>query len=398
MKNAYTLYELNNLVRDSLEAEMPDEYWVQAEISDFSERGGHCYLELVEKDERSNTPIAKARATIWKNVWMMMKPAFRRIAGQPLSRGMKVLICVTPTFHAAYGFSWNIHEIDPTYTIGDLERRKQEIVARLKEEGVFDLNKQLQLPIFCQNIAVISSSTAAGYGDFCNQLLNNPYNYKFKITLFESTMQGENVESSIINALNRIYSSSINDINSSFNYDCVVIIRGGGASSDLSGFDTYNLAANIAQFPLPVITGIGHDRDETILDMVSHTRVKTPTAAAEFLIAQLAEVDSFLEYATKVINNAGIQTMKLAEQKLSLLENRVGEVLRFYFERQRHLLEIKEQKLESLDPKLLLKRGYSITLVNGKVLKNVAQVKTGDKLTTMLSNGKVSSKVEDTNI
>lgn len=384
----YSLYELNTLVKESIEAEMPDEYWVQAELSECYERGGHCYLELVQKDDATNTPIAKARATIWKNVWMMMKPAFRRITGQPLSKNMKVLICVSPSFHAAFGFAWNVLEIDPTYTIGDMERRRQGIVTRLKKEGIFELNKQLLLPVFCQNIAVISSSMAAGYGDFCNQLLNNPYNYKFRVTLFDATMQGENVEQSIISALDRIY-----ELQLTMHFDCVVIIRGGGASSDLAGFDTYNLAANVAQFPIPVITGIGHDRDETILDLVSHKMVKTPTAAAELLISQLAEVDSFLEYASKTVSNFGMQALRMAEQKLSLVENKIAEVLRFYFQRQRHSLEMKEQKLISLDPKLLLRRGYSITVANGKVVKDIQNVNVGDELTTMLSNGSVKSVV-----
>ena len=286
-----TLYELNSLVREVIECEMPNEYWVEAELSECKESKGHCYMELIEKDEKNATPIAKASARCWASKWMLIRPYFERTTGQQLHAGMKVLLKVYAQFHEAYGFSWIVTDIDPTYTLGDMARKRQEIIRQLKEEGVFDLQKELRLPLFCQRIAVISSETAAGYGDFCNQLFDNPYGFKFETQLFPAIMQGEGVEQSIIAALGKIfseYSEYSDDSDSPF--DCVVIIRGGGATSDMSGFDTLALAENVANFPLPIITGIGHERDESILDMVSHTRVKTPTAAATFLIDHLKTV------------------------------------------------------------------------------------------------------------
>ena len=305
-----TLFELNRLVRETIECELPHEYWVEAELSECRESRGHCYMELIEKDEQTATPIAKARANCWAQKWVMIRPYFERATGQRLVAGMKVLLKVHPQFHEAYGFSWIVTDIDPTYTLGDMARKRQEIIRQLKEEGVFDLQKELTLPLFCQHIAVISSETAAGYGDFCNQLADNPYGFQFQTQLFPAIMQGEGVEGSIINALERIYDQP---------FDCVVIIRGGGATSDMSGFDTLALAEHVANFPLPIITGIGHDRDESILDMVSHTRVKTPTAAAALLIDHLKEV-------LDTVNNAQNSITRLVQQKLSTLSAQLSSV------------------------------------------------------------------------
>ena len=219
-------------------------------------------MELIEKDEKSATPIAKASAKCWANKWSVIRPYFERTTGQVLHAGMKVLLKVYAQFHEAYGFSWIVTDIDPTYTLGDMARKRQEIIRKLKEEGVFDLQKGLELPVFCQRIAVISSETAAGYGDFCNQLADNPYGFQFETSLFPAIMQGEGVEQSIIAALEKIYSLTTT-------FDCVVIIRGGGATSDMSGFDTLALAENVANFPIPIITGIGHDRDEKICEFIN---------------------------------------------------------------------------------------------------------------------------------
>ena len=256
MPKSLSLYELNSLVSSIIAIDLPDEYWVEAEISETREVRGHCYMELVEKDELSNTPIARASAKCWASRWSMLRPMFERVTGQRLHAGMKVMLRVKAQFHAAYGFSWIVSDINPEYTMGDLMRRRQEIIRQLKAEGVFDLQKSLHLSPFAQSIAVVSSDGAAGYGDFCHQLIDNQYGYAFYMELFTATMQGEQVEQSIIDALNRIYDRQEE-------FDAVVIIRGGGATSDLSGFDTLALAENVANFPLPVITGIGHDRDES---------------------------------------------------------------------------------------------------------------------------------------
>jgi exodeoxyribonuclease VII large subunit len=437
-KKIVTLYELNRLVSKVIESEMPSEYWVEAELSECRESRGHCYMELIQKDERTATPIAKASAKCWANKWMLIRPGFERTTGQRLHAGMKVLLKVFAQFHEAYGFSWIVTDIDPTYTLGDMARKRQEIIRQLKEEGVFDLQKELQLPLFCQRIAVISSETAAGYGDFCNQLTDNPYGFQFQTRLFPAIMQGEGVEQSIINALGRIFSEYSDDSeDSDIPFDCVVIIRGGGATSDMSGFDTLALAENVANFPLPIITGIGHDRDESILDMVSHIRVKTPTAAAALLIDHLKTV-------LDVINGAQEQIIRLAQQKLTSHKSRLttfAEILPRLFTNvktrqearldslnsrmtaairqsiitqqslinalevkmpiildrrlmaEQHRLQLIEEKTKSLDPAVLLKRGYSITLHNGKAVRSPQQVQSGDEIETRLANGTLRSTV-----
>ena len=403
----HTLFELNRLVRETIECEMPNEYWVEAELSECRELRGHCYMELIEKDEQTATPIAKASAKCWASKWILVRPYFERTTGQRLVAGMKVLLKVYPQFHEAFGFSWIVTDIDPTYTLGDMARKRQEIIRQLKEEGVFDLQKELTLPLFCQHIAVISSETAAGYGDFCNQLADNPYGFQFQTQLFPAIMQGESIEQSIINALERIYDQP---------FDCVVIIRGGGATSDMSGFDTLALAEHVANFPLPIITGIGHDRDESILDMVSHTRVKTPTAAAALLIDHLKEV-------LDTVNNAQNSITRLVQQKLSTLSTQLSSVseaiprlfsivktrqeakidalqqrLPMLIERrflaENHRLQLMEEKLKALDPQLLLKRGYSITLHNGRAVKDATTLKAGDEIETRLAQGLIHSIVK----
>ena len=437
-----TLYELNSLVKDVIEYEMPDEYWVEAELSECRENRGHCYMELIQKDEQTATPIAKASARCWASKWMLIRPYFERTTGQQLHAGMKVLLKVYAQFHEAYGFSWIVTDIDPTYTLGDMARKRQEIIRQLKEEGVFDLQKELRLPLFCQHIAVISSETAAGYGDFCNQLADNPYGFKFETQLFPAIMQGEGVEQSIIAALGKIFSeyseySEYSDYSDS-PFDAVVIIRGGGATSDMSGFDTLALAENVANFPLPIITGIGHDRDESILDMVSHTRVKTPTAAAAFLIDHLKTVlDS--------LNDAQEQIVRLAQQKLSYyksqfttiaellprlfanvkvrqearldalnnqlvsavrehilthqskistLEGRMPILLDRRLMTERHRLQLIEEKAKSLDPALLLSRGYSMTMKDGKIVRDPQVLHQGDEIETRLEKGTIKSIVK----
>ena len=403
----YSLLELNRMVRESIECEMPEEYWVEAELSECRETRGHCYMELIQKDELSATPVAKAQAKCWANKWLTIRPYFERITGQQLHAGMKVLLQVYPQFHEAYGFSWIVNDIDPTYTIGDMARKRQEIIKKLKDEGVFDLQKELQLPMFCQRIAVISSQTAAGYGDFCNQLADNPYGFKFETQLFPATMQGEGVEQSIISALERIYDTD---------YDCVVIIRGGGATSDMSGFDTLALAENVANFPIPIITGIGHERDESILDMVSHTRVKTPTAAAAFLIEHLKEVfdiidssqDRITRYAQQKLTTLNSQLAIVSEsipRLFSLVKTRQESKLDIFEQRMRtsidrrltsesHKLELISEKLKALDPTLLLARGYSITMHNGHAVRDASTLAPGTEIETRLAKGSVISKVK----
>ena len=433
-----TLYELNSLLREVIECEMPNEYWVEAELSECRESRGHCYMELIQKDEQNATPIAKASAKCWASKWMIIRPYFERTTGQQLHAGMKVLLKVYAQFHEAYGFSWIVTDIDPTYTLGDMARKRQEIIRQLKEEGIFDLQKELQLPLFCQRIAVISSETAAGYGDFCNQLADNPYGFQFTTQLFPAIMQGEGVEQSIINALERIYSRTEEcGVRSENSFDCVVIIRGGGATSDMSGFDTLALAENVANFPLPIITGIGHDRDESILDMVSHTRVKTPTAAAALLIDHLKMVlDTINEAQESMVHlirqklstlNAQLSTLSEAIPRLFLIvKTRQESRLDTYYQRllsliqqrvvtsqgdirdheqrlqsalyrkltsEQHRLQLIEEKTKALDPTLLLARGYSITLKDGKAVRDAQALQKGDEIETRLAHGTIHSTV-----
>lgn len=430
-RTALTLSELNGLVRSTIESVLTDEYWVEAEISEARESRGHCYMELIEKDVRSNTPVARASAKCWRQTWALLRPYFERTTGQTLHAGMKVLLRVYAQFHEAYGFSWIVTDIDPTYTLGDMARKRLEIIRQLKEEGVFELNKELELPLFTQRIAVISSNTAAGYGDFCNQLTENEYGYKFKISLFAAIMQGEQVEQSIIAALNRI-NEQIDD------YDCVVMIRGGGSTSDLSGFDTLALAENVANFPLPVITGIGHERDESVLDLIAHTKVKTPTAAAALLINRLRSVEERIDNCRERITRTVTGHINSEKQRLAAISGRIPALFSVVKTRHearldmmaqrmkgaagnrinaqkhhidimeqnilplaerrltaaRHRLEILEQRAKAFDPALLLRRGYSITLYNGRAVRDASTLKKGDKIETRLENGTIKSIVE----
>ena len=428
-----SLLELNSLVRELIEMEMPNEYWVEAELSECRESRGHCYMELIQRDERSATPVARASAKCWASKWMLVRAHFERTTGQQLRAGMKVLLSVYAQFHEAYGFSWIVTDIDPNYTLGDQARRRQEIIRQLKDEGVFDLQRELHLPMFCLNIAVISSQTAAGYGDFAAQLADAPF--VFRTQLFAATMQGEGVEQSIIAALERIYNAQCTMHNAQF--DCVVIIRGGGATSDMSGFDTLALAENVANFPIPIITGIGHDRDESILDMVSHQRVKTPTAAAAFLIDHAQTVLDSLNDAQNRISRHALQRMltlnaqltalntqianvfsvvktrqdarlnqmysRIAHQaqqrlvtrqsSLTALSDRIPMLLDRRLQAEKHRLELLTEKVKTLDPALLLKRGYSITMKDGHAVRDPKDLRPGDQIETRLEKGTFKSTV-----
>ena len=436
VRNALSLLELNQLLAEVIEVGMPREYWVEAEISELRVVRGHCYIDLIEKTEGTNTPIARASAKCWQNTWSVISPYFEKVTGQRLRSGMNVLMLVSANFHPAYGFSWIISDIDPTYTLGDMARKRQAIIEQLKREGVFDLQKELSLPLFCQHIAVISSANAAGYGDFVDQLESNAYGFRFVTRLFPATMQGEGVEQSVIAALNNIYETFLTSDETA--PDCVVIIRGGGATSDLSGFDTLALAENVAQFPIPVITGIGHERDESILDMISHTRVKTPTAAAALLIDHLKRVWDYLQEAQGVLETNARQRMDLEQMRLQRAAQKIPPLFSLFKERQErridsmmrdmiaaaqrsisddmhnvetlksiikpmlerrvtgemHRLQMFGQRVSALDPDLLLKRGYSITLHEGKIVRDASQLKHGDKIETRVEKGTIHSIVD----
>lgn len=442
MIHTISLLELNRMVRDVIELGMPDAYWVEAELADVRESAGHCYMELVQKDEFGSTPVARASAKCWRSTWALVRPHFERVTGERIHAGMKVLLQVHAQFHENYGFSWIVSDIDPTFTLGDMARKRMEIIRKLKAEGVFDLNRELSIPLFAQRIAVISSATAAGYGDFFNQLSNNVYGFDFIVELFPAVMQGEQVEQSIIDALNRI-----NECAELF--DCVVIIRGGGATSDLSGFDTLSLAENVANFPLPVITGIGHERDESVLDMVANTRVKTPTAAAAFLIDNLKHVLDRINAAQDRIASAVRRRIDYESMRLGHLSVNIPTLSSLFITRRQsalsslysrlcaaassclalrrsrlefigaslaplasrrilvesHRVQLLEQRAAASDPALLLRRGYSITLHNGRAVTDASVLDKGDVIETRFAGGSAvsvvrsseSSKARDTN-
>ncbi|MCQ2256020.1 MAG: exodeoxyribonuclease VII large subunit [Bacteroidaceae bacterium] len=407
MQEYYSLSQLNSLVKAVVEKSLDYAYWMQAEIANISLKG-HCYMELVEKEDGSNTPIAKASANCWASQWSFVSNNFITVTNTPLRVGMKVLLQVRPTFHKVHGFSWNIINIDPTFTIGDMQRKREEIIRKLKEEGIYDLQKQLPFSPFAKNIAVISAEGAAGYGDFCNQLHGNAASLAFRTELFPAIMQGESVEQSVIAALNRVFDRQDE-------FDCVVIIRGGGATSDMSGFDSLPLAENVAQFPLPVITGIGHERDNCVLDLISHTRVKTPTAAAVFLIENLLSTLDIVVQAKERIERISllrIQNEKLRLQtlsdkiptlfslvsanetaKLDRLYNRITVAASKSIDKEKHKLQLISEKLRALDPELLLGRGYSMTFANDRLVTSASQVKQGDIITTRLKEGTITTTV-----
>ena len=424
-----TLYELNNIVRQTIELTLCDEYWVRTEINELHVNR-HCYMEFVQKDDNGNGLIAKARAQVWANRWSIIKPMFERTTGQSLSAGMQVLVKVQVTFHEQYGYSLNVTDIDPTYTLGDIARRRQEILKIFREEGIETMNKELPLPRLLQRIAVISSATAAGYSDFCNQLNNNKKGLAFKTELFQATMQGKDVEDSVIAALNRI-AERLEE------WDVVVIIRGGGSTSDLSGFDSLPLAENVAQFPLPIITGIGHERDDTIIDLISHTRVKTPTAAADFIVHHQEEELNNIEYlanalthlADKLIISQSARISHLAEKipmlfsaikakqetylhqilstlnakstkhlenqknKVQMLNTQLGLLAPLIITKQKHRIELIDSKLDYASPDRILQLGFSITRIDGKAIRHSDTIHEGDTIETTLASGTIKSTV-----
>lgn len=423
------LSELNRLVQEVLALSFTDTHWVVAEISDCREAAnGHCYLELIEKDEQyAGNFKAKARANIWRSTWQPLKAKFHRETGRPLNAGLKVLAEVSVQFHEVYGYSLTIHDIDASYTLGDQQRKRQMILQQLDEDGVLTLNRELELPTVVQRIAVISAEGAAGYGDFMHQLQQS--GFAFHTRLFAATMQGASVAESVIAALDNIAAQMDN-------WDVVVIIRGGGATSDLDGFENYELAANVAQFPLPIITGIGHERDDTVIDFVAHTRCKTPTAVAAFLIdgmqnvhALLAQLEQRLQraateqlqmcqlryerlaqrYSTAAIHfvNRQLQahqrlSQRIAQatqaqlfaqqQQLQMALSRLQVQTPRLLERQAHQLSLFEQTLRWADPQRTLAMGYSITYTaDGQVLTNPSDLAEGTQLRTVVSGGELWS-------
>ncbi|MDH6341321.1 exodeoxyribonuclease VII large subunit [Parabacteroides sp. PFB2-12] len=431
---AISLSALNLQVKGAINRAFPDGCWLQAETSDVraNATSGHCYLEFIEKDPKTGQLLAKARATIWAKTYRMLKPYFEQETGQRFTSGIKVMVKVLVDYHEVYGFNLTIVDIDPTYTLGDMMRKRLEIIRQLQEEGVFTLNKELEFPTLPQRIAVITSPTAAGYEDFMNQLTHHTAGYCFYTRLFPAVMQGEKTEVSVVAALDAVYEHY--EL-----FDVVVIIRGGGATSELASFDSYLLAAHCAQFPIPVLTGIGHERDDTIVDMVAHRRLKTPTAVAEFLIEQMDEVAQEINNLCERVRLQATTHLKEQKNYLQLMGTRLPALVTGRLERNRNLLqgitgrlphlastlltrhdsllgnltgrlqnslvhfgnekrrhlELTEQFLKMVSPDYILRRGYSLTLKEGKIIKKAEDIQPGDRLTTRFTDGEVESTVHE---
>ena len=429
--NGITLSEFNSRIERTLNGDTQlFNQWVIAETSDLRlNRSGHCYTELIEKDARGET-VAKMGAAIWAGNYSKLYNKFLKATGQVLATGMKVLVNVSVSYHRLYGMKVVINDIDPSYTMGDMERQRQEILNRLKAEGIIDMNKQLPFPQVLQRIAVISAEGAAGYGDFMNQLLGNPYGLQFYTCLFNAVMQGAQTVPTVLAALDRINAHQQL-------FDCVVIIRGGGATSELNSFDNYDLAANVAQFPLPVIVGIGHERDVTVLDYVAGKRVKTPTAAAEWLILQgtnalahlnelqdavvtavrdtVSQAREHLAYFTSMIpatarriidtnrirldNNAKnipVAANGLIANQRTRLDHaveRIGDVIAVAMQRERQRLQALEDKATLLSPDNTLKRGYALVRKGDKCVTAADQVHPGDQITVQFAVGTTDATV-----
>ena len=429
--DALSLTQLNRLVKTALDEALPGTYWVRAERSEVrvNATSGHCYLEFVEKDETTGQLVAKSRGTIWARNFAVLRTYFEQETKQTFISGLKVLVNVSVGYHELYGLSLTVHDIDPSYTLGDMARKRMEVIRRLQEEGVFDLNKELTLAILPQRIAVISSPTAAGYEDFVNQLTHNDYGFPFYVKLFPALMQGEKTEESVIAALDRIYAHR--EL-----FDVVVLIRGGGSAADLSSFDSYTLAANCAQFPLPIITGIGHERDDSVVDNVAHTRMKTPTAVATFLIGRMAEQLALLDELRRTVCEATRNQLTVKKTTWQILATRFPVFVTGHLERHRadlhtltarlssvpqllekhteqlelvpvhirkaadamltrhtHELALSEQHIKLASPDHILKRGYTLTLKDGKIVKHAADLSAGDEISVRFTDGERKGKI-----
>ncbi len=386
-ENPLTLSALNSHVRAAIEEQLPLRYWVTGELSEVrTASNGHCYIELVERNETTGELLAKARGTIWSRVYSLLRPYFLEQTGSNLTVGMRVMLQVKINFHELYGYSLDVCDIEPAYTIGEIARHRMLIIKRLTDEGVINLNKELPFPLLPKRIAVISSATAAGYGDFCDQLRNNPYGFSFSTALFAAPMQGGKVEEGIISALNAIAGDIIP-------WDVVVIIRGGGATSDLAGFETYDLANNCAQFPIPIITGIGHQRDETVLDMVAHIAAKTPTAVAEILIHSMLEQAERVAYLQQVISQATTRCITDERHRLQNILHRLPNAAMLMLQQQHHRIELYKERLRAYSPDNILAQGYTLTLCRGRIVKSVDDIGQDDVIVTRFADGEALSEI-----
>lgn len=402
-----TLVDLQRMVRSTIEGRFAEPLWVSAEISELKlNRSGHCYLNLVEKGANSGTPLAEARAVIWRSAYLRLATVFEELSGTRLAAGIRVLVRVMVTYHEVYGFMLQIIDLDPAYTLGEVERRRRETIAQLQRDGVWDMNRECDMPCPALRIAIVSSATAAGYQDFMREVGRSPYRFCF--TLFESLMQGDNAERSIINSLVAIAEREAE-------FDAAVIIRGGGSTSDLGIFDSYILASYVAQFPLPIISGIGHDKDVSIVDMVAHTACKTPTAVATHLVelvdGQMALIDDYAQrlrdgVARRMANERlclersaadlrNLATVKLTRENLrldALDEGIVGEA-RSLIVREKQRLDAATDTTEARSPERLLRLGFAVLRSAERNLRSVTDISEGDTILIEMADGNATAEI-----
>lgn len=382
-----TLSELQEKIGKSIENALPGKYWVSAETGEVKiHSAGHCYIELIDRKSSAGNLAAKIQAVIWSSSFRILKPYFETATGKPLERGIRILVCVQVQYSSLYGLSLVISDIDPSFTIGEQELLRQKTIQRLKDEGMFDLNSSLEIPALPRNIAVVSSFNAAGYRDFIKHTTQNEYGFKINLTTFEAPMQGESAPSGIIAALDKITSGPLK-------FDIVVIIRGGGSAQDLVCFDDYELALNIAQFPIPVITGIGHDHDFHIADMVSHTNVKTPTAAADFLIDMFMQEEQHLNYLITRVSSSLKAKLSAESANIEIMFRRAAEAIRRHLREEEYKIEMLEKRATLSSPLQILERGYAIALKDGKKITKASQVESGDILTLVVAKGIIECTV-----
>lgn len=382
MEEKISLLELQERIRRGIEGAVPHQVWITAEIGEMKNHpSGHCYLDLVDYKEGERGVAAKARGVIWSSAWRMLQPYFLSAAGVPLSKGLNVLLKVQANFSAVYGLSLNILDIDPSFTVGELELRRQQTIKRLQQEGCMEMNAQLQLPPLPRRIAVISSATAAGYRDFMNHLHKNEYGFRFSTELFPAQMQGQEAPESIIGALDKIAERE-------GEFDVVAILRGGGAAMDLLCFDDYSLAVNIAQFPLPVITGIGHDHDYHIADMVANTWLKTPTAVADYFVDIFVQQEQYLMHLFQRISLTLAHKISTERHRLLTLHNTLVQNVANLLSCRRQQLEMLRLKVEAADPARILGSGFAIVAVGGK-RAGAEDIVEGARVKMVLGDGEV---------
>ena len=392
MRESFTLYELQRIIGAAIEQFLAKPVWVSAEIAEIKlNTSGHCYLELVERDKDSasgKAAKAQSRAVIWKSHYPRLAAKFEGATGKQLSAAMKILVEVAVSHHPVYGLSLQITDIDPTYTLGDIERQKEITIARLKADGVWDMNRELSVPRVVQRVAVVSSATAAGYRDFMQELALSPYN--IHTTLFEATMQGEGSEQSIADALAAIAEREEE-------FDAVAIIRGGGSTTDLECFNAYLTALCVAQFPLPVLTGIGHDKDVSIVDMVAAIPLKTPTAVAAWICNTAERFDGELEYAAVVLRESCHKVTQAAATKLDHYASQLKQNTKIALMRQSEKLDSYAMLTKNFAPTRLLELGFAVARGERGVIRSAADVAVGDRITIDVADGRLTAEIVEKN-